>query len=410
MAKRNNRFLWVALSALILGSLALLAVLSINGGFDGLFPGLELPAVSTEAALPTRTPAETATPVPSVTPTATSTTVPTATPTATLTPSPTSTPTEAPTATATNVSTETPTATVTATALPPTATATVSTTETEATPAPPVDPATVTILPATPVPGFGSQFHNRLWVGLYGTCAGPGLGILGRESVTATIVTLHNQAAAYQALLPDRQIVPFFHMVTTVADAHPGADGDYVHRVSTSSINLWVDVGQANGVFSVLDIQPGHSTIAAEIGFLGPWLGQPGVHLAIDPEFLMADGVSIPGQKIGTMSGAQVNEAQALLDQYAQIAGERKALVIHQFDDRMFVGKEDIVDYPNIDLVWDSDGFGGPGAKIGDYVQYAAEPGFEYGGFKMFYNYDVPVMQPADVIQLAPFPAFLVYQ
>jgi hypothetical protein len=88
----------------------------------------------------------------------------------------------------------------------------------------------------------------------------------------------------------------------------------------------------------------------------------------------------------------------------------RKALVIHQFDNRMFTGKDVIKDYPYVELVWDADGFGGSGAKVGDYEQYAAEPGFEHGGFKLFYNYDTPLMTPVQVLSLEPFPVFVVYQ
>lgn len=61
-------------------------------------------------------------------------------------------------------------------------------------------------------------------------------------------------------------------------------------------------------------------------------------------------------------------------------------------------------------MVWDADGFGGPGAKIGDYNQYSQEAGFEYGGFKVFYRYDTPVMQPADVLAMRPPPAYVIYQ
>lgn len=265
-------------------------------------------------------------------------------------------------------------------------------------------------MPATPVAEFGPLFDNRVWVGLYGTPAGRGLGILGTALATETVTMTVQQAIAYQVELTGTQVVPFFHMVTTIADPHPGPDGDYVHRVTTETIGLWVDVAQAHGLFSVLDVQPGYSTITEELAYLGPFLQQPGVHLALDPEFSMLDGVSVPGHKIGTMTGSLVNIAQAQLSVYADLAGERKALVIHQFDNRMFSGKEDLVDYPNVDLVWDSDGFGGPGAKIADYVQYAAEPGFEYGGFKLFYDYDVPLMLPAAVLELEPRPVFLVYQ
>ena len=63
-----------------------------------------------------------------------------------------------------------------------------------------------------------------------------------------------------------------------------------------------------------------------------------------------------------------------------------------------------------MELVIDADGFGSPGVKIVDYVQYAAEPGFEYGGFKLFYDWDSPVMTPADVMNLSPQPSVIIYQ
>jgi hypothetical protein len=233
---------------------------------------------------------------------------------------------------------------------------------------------------------------------------------LGRTTATETVRLALDQARAYQVLVPQTQVVPFFHMVVTIADAFPGPDGDYNHRVSAERQQQWIDVARRHGLFSVLDIQPGHSPITTELAYVEQFVRQPGVHLAVDPEFLMLDGVSIPGQTIGTMTGELVNTVQAWLSTQAEAAGERKVLVIHQFDNRMFRGKEEIIDYPLVDLVWDADGFGGPGAKIGDYRQYAGEPGFEYGGFKLFYNYDSPVMTPQQVLGLEPRPVFVVYQ
>ena len=61
-------------------------------------------------------------------------------------------------------------------------------------------------------------------------------------------------------------------------------------------------------------------------------------------------------------------------------------------------------------LVWDADGFGGPEAKTGDYVQYSHEAGFEYGGFKLFYDLDTPLMSPQQVLGLYPPPAVVIYQ
>jgi hypothetical protein len=85
-------------------------------------------------------------------------------------------------------------------------------------------------------------------------------------------------------------------------------------------------------------------------------------------------------------------------------------LVIHQFDDRMVGQKEQILDYPLVDLVWDADGFGSASPKIGDYRQYSRETGFEFGGFKIFYRYDYQVMTPEQVLALEPQPALVIYQ
>jgi len=66
--------------------------------------------------------------------------------------------------------------------------------------------------------------------------------------------------------------------------------------------------------------------------------------------------------------------------------------------------------HPFVDLVWDADGFGGPWAKTEDYYQYSEEPGFEYGGFKPFYDYDEPLMTPEQVLALEPPPSVVIYQ
>jgi len=276
----------------------------------------------------------------------------------------------------------------------------------------PLEPAELArlALPRNYRPQRASVFEGRLLVGLYGTPAGRGLGILGTTTATDTVVLAREQALAYQALLTDTQVVPFFHMVTTIADKHPGADLDYNHRVLTSTIQLWIDVARANGMMSVLDIQNAHSPITTELAYVESFLRQRGVHLAVDPEFMMPDATAIPGNQIGTTDGATINLVQAWLEGIARATGERKALIIHQFDDQMITGKELIAAYEWVDLVWDSDGFGGPGPKIADFQQYAAEPGFEYGGFKLFYDYDVPLMEPAAVLSLVPRPVFVVYQ
>jgi hypothetical protein len=156
-------------------------------------------------------------------------------------------------------------------------------------------------------------------------------------------------------------------------------------------------------------VQPGRSDLDREWDALEPLLRERNVHLAVDPEFIVGDG-EIPGRDLGRITGPQVNDVQAKLDRLARTMGGRKLLIIHQFDNRMVQQKEMILDYPFVDLVWDADGFGGPGAKVGDYQQYREEAGFEHGGFKLFYNEDTPLMTPEQVLSLEPPPRLVIYQ
>jgi hypothetical protein len=227
--------------------------------------------------------------------------------------------------------------------------------------------------------------------------------------MTNTLALLEDQAAPYRALDPCVEVVLAFHMVTTVADDFAGPDGDYNHRVAHDIIQPWIDgVVRAGGV-AVLDIQPGHADLGTELSLVESLVLQRGVHLALDPEFTMSAG-GVPGLKIGTVDASTINIVQAWLEEIAGRAGERKMLIVHQFEDSMVTNKELIGDYSLVDLVWDADGFGGPGAKTADYHQYRDEGGFEFGGFKLFYEYDYPVMTPYEVMALDPPPAYVIYQ
>lgn len=266
--------------------------------------------------------------------------------------------------------------------------------------------------PATgngPQPCPPSPLAGRRLIAYYGTPAGPGLGILGRYDVTTTLELLAAQTQPYRDLDPDVETVSALHMVTTIADGYPGADGTYSHRVSDERLRQWVDSARAAGAWSVLDVQPGQGDLDTELDLIEPFLWEPDVHLAVDPEFMMGED-EVPGNRLGQITGPQINRVQARLDRIGRATGGRKILVVHQFDGRMIEQKEAILHYPFVDLVWDADGFGGLWAKTGDYNQYRHEPGFEYGGFKLFYNYDVPLMTPEQVLALEPPPAVVIYQ
>jgi hypothetical protein len=260
-----------------------------------------------------------------------------------------------------------------------------------------------------PQPCPAPPLAGRRLIAYYGTPLGPGLGVLGRHDISNTLKLLNEQAEVYRSLDPGVETIPVFHMVTTVADDFPGPDGDYNHRVPQELIRPWIDAVEAAGGWSVLDVQPGRAHLDAEWDAVEPLLLERTVHLAVDPEFIVADG-EVPGHDLGRITGPQVNDVQARLDRVGRTIGHRKMLIIHQFDDRMIRQKAMILDYPFVELVWDADGFGGPGAKIADYNQYRLETGFEHGGFKLFYNEDNPLMTPDQVLALEPPPSVVIYQ
>jgi len=65
---------------------------------------------------------------------------------------------------------------------------------------------------------------------------------------------------------------------------------------------------------------------------------------------------------------------------------------------------------PGVQVVTCVDGFGTPGQKIDDYVQFDREQLIQYPGMKLFYKLDKPLMSPTDVLALNPSPLMVMYQ
>ncbi len=236
------------------------------------------------------------------------------------------------------------------------------------------------------------------------------MGILGAVPRYYTDGALRNLRRDYEAHVQGGKfIIPTYHIITTVADNFEGPDGDYNHWLDWGIIQAWLAAAKEQGFAVILDIQPGHASIEDEFERLWGLMYDPHVHLAVDPEFIMNNG-GVPGETLGSMTAEQINWIQARLNGVGAEIGMNKVLIIHQFEDSMITNKEQIQNFPFVELVIDADGFGIPGTKIVDYNQYAAEPGFEYGGFKLFYDWDVPLMTPADVMSLSPQPSVIIYQ
>lgn len=244
----------------------------------------------------------------------------------------------------------------------------------------------------------------------YGSPLGWGLGILGESSREYMTLDLQAQALQLQALCPDRFVVPTYHMVTTVADNFSGADENYSHQVAIAILEDWVATANENGIAVILDIQPGLADIQEEFDRIKHLLEFPQVHLALDPEFIVGEG-QIPGSHLGKIDADQINSLQAQLNEIALKIGINRVLIIHQFVDSMVENKDQIVDYPHVELVIDADGVGGKWTKLADYQQYAEEPGFDFLGIKIFTRHDpAPQLTLEELMDLAPAPALIIHQ
>ncbi len=281
----------------------------------------------------------------------------------------------------------------------------------EPAPAPPPEPAP-TPPPAPPAAGRtgpDSILARTRVLTYYGNPMSALMGILGELSKEQLVARLRQVAAEHEQA-GGRPVKPAIHLVATVANDYPGPEGLWRTRMPAAVIQEYADLAAANDMLFFVDIQIGHSTWAAEIEAMRPFLSQPHVHLAMDPEFDMAPGQA-PGEYIGSTSADDINHAIRYL---AGLSGELnlppKILIVHQFMPYMIRNKAAIEDDPRVDVVIDMDGFGGQQIKIDHYHAFVRDQPVEFGGIKLFYRQDVPVMTPQEILALDPSPLVVIYQ
>jgi hypothetical protein len=159
----------------------------------------------------------------------------------------------------------------------------------------------------------------------------------------------------------------------------------------------------------VLEVQPGRDDFLSSVRHWEPYLRQPDVGVALDPEFAMSPG-QVPGKHQGRTDGAAINRASAYVA--GIVRGHRlpqKLFMIHQFHDSMIRDKAGIALRPGLAMTWNADGFGVRKAKLDDYRSYTRDRRF-HPGLKLFYENDVDLMSPREVMKLKPVPRVINYQ
>jgi hypothetical protein len=243
----------------------------------------------------------------------------------------------------------------------------------------------------------------------YGNPWSERMGILGRMQGNALAEGLKRQAAAYAAVT-NKQVIPAYELVTVIGQPQPGKDGRYRRRESRQVIDRMLGEARAAGFKLILDVQTGHSTVLDELSYLAPYLQEPDVYLALDPEFSMGNG-GVPGRRIGQMHADDVNDAIAVLE-YLQERYQlpRKVLIVHQFTTDMLPDKEKIWNTSALDVVLVADGFGSPALKRHTYSTVLRQHALAFSGFKLFYIQDTNLLQPSQVVALTPSPSVIIYQ
>jgi hypothetical protein len=246
-------------------------------------------------------------------------------------------------------------------------------------------------------------------VAFYGAPQDPQLGELGIGTPAHAARRLLRQAAPYRRRT--RPVLPAMELISTVAANAPGPDGLYRTQQTAAVINRYLRAARRIKALLVLDIQPGHADFLSEARRLAPWLGQPDVGIALDPEWHTPGAV--PGTQIGSVTAAEVNQVS---DYVAAIVRARnlpeKLFVVHQFTDGMIQGKEQVLPRPGLAVTFNVDGFGDRPNKLSKYHAFTAQTrGRPFDdGFKLFYHEDTNLMSPSNVMAMQPRPDLVVYE
>ena len=270
------------------------------------------------------------------------------------------------------------------------------------------------------LPGGGFLlFPGRRLIALYGNPLTTSLGVLGEQDPAAGLARLEAMSAGYDA--DGTQVIPSWELIATVAAANAGNDGDYSNEMPLEVLTPWVDFAAANGMYVLLDLQPGRATFLSQAMRYEELLRQPHVGLALDPEWRL-DPDETHGGYWGAVEPAEVNEvAEWLAELTRNNALPQKMLLLHQFWFDMLPNRELIEATPEISLVIQMDGHGVIADKMGtwqstitgwdsDLTTDWSTDQFEYG-WKHFLDEDIPgPISAAEVLQLVPIPVFISIQ
>lgn len=255
--------------------------------------------------------------------------------------------------------------------------------------------------------GASTLIPGHRVVAFYGAPHAPGLGVLGAGSPDEIWPQLRRQAKPYATA--HAPVMPAYELISYLATGSRGNQGNFSSRLSDRTIAHYAHVAKRHHALLILDIQPGRGRFLPDARSLAPWLRLPYVGLAIDPEWKLYGG-QLPLSGIGHTSARVVNRVSFWLNHLTRVNHlPQKLFLVHQFTESMVSNKSAVVGRKHLATVFNVDGLGGRAAKIGKYRDFAQDRRFPLG-FKLFYDADIGLMSPAEVLRLRPRPAIVEYE
>jgi hypothetical protein len=262
------------------------------------------------------------------------------------------------------------------------------------------------------LPGGGQVvFPGRRMIALYGHPGSSVLGSLGEQSLSAAITRARKVARAYRAPVGE-PVIPAFEIITTIAAASAGPDGDYSTESSVAKLRPWVDAARRAGVYVMLDLQPGRTDFLTQAKRYAELLRAPHVGLALDPEWRLGPNERHMVQ-IGSVDAAEVNRTAAWLAELTRTNKlPQKVLMLHQFRLDMITNRSTLdTSHDELRIVIHADGFGTASQKYATWrALHRGEPANISWGWKNFYDEDKPTFTPAETMAVRPSPVFISYQ
>lgn len=251
----------------------------------------------------------------------------------------------------------------------------------------------------------------RRYVAFYGHPDTTALGALGEQDPAATRARMDEFVQAYAG--DGSQVIPTFEMIASVASAGPTDDGDYSFEWPLETFQPWIDYAAENGMYVMLDLQSGRDDFLTQAKMFEDLLLEPHIGLALDPEWRLApDQVHL--EQVGQVEAAEVNTVVEWLADLVRDNGlPQKMMIVHQFQTRMILSRQDIIERAEIQMIVQMDGDGTEPQKDATWANLLEGAGDVHWswGWKNFFDEDEPgPPSPESTMSKVPSPVYVSYQ